>query len=696
MAAARRLSILLLVAMAGAQDQGRVIVLGVDGLDPGLTRAFLEAGELPAIAALSALGSFGPLATSNPAQSPVAWTSLVSGQPPSRTGIRDFLARGISGDSVIPENGLVRVERARVARGPVRILLSGLALLLGALVWWILRRRPRLALILGTATLSGLLLLVREIPGEIPVPRNRRGVPALWETLDREGVVVTSLFAPCAFPAPELAHGRLLAGLGVPDLLGTHGACCLFRGEPVPDRVRLTPMGGREVALRGDGLARRFEGVELLGPAHPRLGERLSLDFVLEHGSLGWSLQSREPAVPLEEGAFTPFVPVRFPWSFVFPDLRGLVRWRLLRGGDRPVLYQEPLQIDPRFQVPWARITTPIGFGADLARSGLFETAGWATATNPYQDGLVDDATLIDDVRDVRERQESMILETLRAGAFRVHFSVLSTPDRVQHVFWRDRDPEHPAHDPAALARHGDRILESYRDVDRFIGRIVREVLQPEDLLLVVSDHGFAPFRYAVNLNRWLLEAGYLAAQANGPRSLERHIGRPIGHVDWDRTRAYSLGLGQIWLNLAGREPAGIVPLAEAEALLEEIRAGLLGLEHEGRAIVRSAVTARELGIPDGDPSGPDLVVGFAPGYRVSWDSCLLGLDEPVIFPNRSRWSGDHCSVDPEAVPGLVLSNRSLRIEGASLLDLYPTVRAALGLEPDPDLPGRSWIEAGR
>ena len=364
-----------------------------------------------------------------------------------------------------------------------------------------------------------------------------------------------------------------------------------------------------------------------------------------------------------------------------------------MRKGERPVVYQEPVQFDPRRQLPFAPITSPTEFGQELAKDGLFETAGWATATNPYTDELIDDETFWLDVQSVVKNQHRMFAKALRRGDWRLFFGVLAVPDRVQHVYWRDRDPEHPAHDAKGAKARGDRVLWAYAKVDELVGWVTRNVLKPDDVLLVVSDHGFAPWRHAVNLNRWLAEEGLLVATEDGRRTLESGVGKPVfSHIDWSKTRAYSLGLGRIWLNLKGREPQGIVDASEAPALLEEVRSKLLALEHEGRSVIFSV--AKSADIYSGDRSGTasDLVVGFERGYRVSWDSCLGGLSEPLIAPNRTRWSGDHCSVDPTLVPGVCVSSFAPRAEKATVLDVLPTLRALLGLAEDDDARGQEPV----
>jgi predicted AlkP superfamily phosphohydrolase/phosphomutase len=151
------------------------------------------------------------------------------------------------------------------------------------------------------------------------------------------------------------------------------------------------------------------------------------------------------------------------------------------------------------------------------------------------------------------------------------------------------------------------------------------------------------------------------------------------------------MGLGRIWINQAGREPKGIVSQADSAALLSEIQTKLMGLTYEGENVLNSVALASELYGKDrvAPHESSDLILGFRRGFRVSWNSCLGGISEPVFAKNLLPWSGDHCSVDPTLVPGVCISSVKLKTEG-TVLDIHPTIRDLLGLRKRDDLPGRS------
>lgn len=236
-------------------------------------------------------------------------------------------------------------------------------------------------------------------------------------------------------------------------------------------------------------------------------------------------------------------------------------------------------------------------------------------------------------------------------------------PDRVGHVFWRFRDPEHPAYDAALAPRYRDAVEKSYETVDAIVGETVR-ALPPDAALLVLSDHGFATWRRSVNYNSWLVEKGYLVLKGNAQRqNLEALFSRGAfwEAVDWSRSRAYAMGLGDVYVNLRGREKDGIVaPGAEYEALRAEIIGGLLELtdpKSGERAVSR--VFKREEVYSRYDPRLiPDLFVANRAGFRVSWQSSLGVPTGSVFEDNRDVWSGDHCSLDPDLVRGVFFASR--------------------------------------
>jgi predicted AlkP superfamily phosphohydrolase/phosphomutase len=167
--------------------------------------------------------------------------------------------------------------------------------------------------------------------------------------------------------------------------------------------------------------------------------------------------------------------------------------------------------------------------------------------------------------------------------------------------------------------------------------------------------------------------------------------GRYFQGVDWSRTRAYTLGLSGIYLNLKGREAQGIVnPGPEAEALKNELIAKLSNLRDEERdAIgVRTVYATNALYRGPYLAEAPDLIVGYSEGYRTSWDAAVGKVTAEVFEDNCKAWSGDH-SVDPVLVPGVLFSNRKFDASDPGIEDLAPTVLQLFGVERPAWMEGR-------
>jgi predicted AlkP superfamily phosphohydrolase/phosphomutase len=287
------------------------------------------------------------------------------------------------------------------------------------------------------------------------------------------------------------------------------------------------------------------------------------------------------------------------------------------------------------------------------------------------------------------------MLASLLASGGRLLVHYFEFPDRIGHVFWRLRDPKHPAYDAALAAKYGDAVEKSYETMDAIVGDTAR-VLTKDDVLLVLSDHGFASWRRSVNYNTWLVEAGYLVLSGGASRkSLDALFGKGQfwESVDWSRTRAYSMGFGDIYVNLKGREKGGIVEPGEPyEKLRAEIIARLLPLTDPKtgeRAVSR--IFKREDIYRRFDPRLiPDLIASNLPGYRVSWQSTLGVPTDQLFEDNKDVWSGDHCSLDPVLVRGVFFSSLAFRSDPIpGIADVSASVRALLGASADPNAAGR-------
>jgi predicted AlkP superfamily phosphohydrolase/phosphomutase len=162
--------------------------------------------------------------------------------------------------------------------------------------------------------------------------------------------------------------------------------------------------------------------------------------------------------------------------------------------------------------------------------------------------------------------------------------------------------------------------------------------------------------------------------------------------VDWSRTRAYALGLGQIYLNLKGREKSGILDRGpETDKLMAEIREKLLAVKDPdtGELVISNVSLGRDIFHGPRAAEAADLQVDFRSGYRTSWQTSLGAIPSGIVVANMKKWSGDHCASDPADTQGIFFSNRSLISAEPSIYDVAPTVLQVLGVAPPGKLDGK-------
>ncbi len=696
------LFVLSLLQVSSAQSEGkRLIVLGFDGLDFGRVEEMMEGGELPNLSELAKGGTFSKLATTNPAISPVSWSALTTGLNPGATGIDGFLRRDFSAGDVRIKPSLVAKETDRsgmASKQTRRFVLIPLFLVLGFFGVRDYRKRGRsgrfVLKVLMVAAVAGLISLSEfSLPDGKPVPKNLRQGKAWWEVLDAKGVPTATMLAPCSFPAPHLDHGTILAGLGVPDALGTFGYWTIFRDDIV--REDTTETGGFVkplIYLDKESQDGKFEPIEVEGPV-----DIVAADGTSSKAHLAITLGRDNGVVYVTNGIESVQVPLG-TWSEIFPvtfkmsslvNVKGFSRFKLLEIDERVRLYLDPINLDPTRLPKGVKISHPDDYAADLVRATnrAFKTVGWACATNALKDRVLDDASFLSDAKRVWDDQEKLALHELAKKDARVVTCILTVPDRVQHMFARHEFDGYKGEDGRADPRFKNEIKDVYKRVDEFVGLVRKQYMEEGDDMIVVSDHGMAPWKRSVNLNSLLVKEGLLVLKSRvGKRKLntEMREGVTLPHIDWAKTRAYSLGLGRIYLNRKGREPMGIVDDVQAPQVLAQIRKALNALEDKGRAVVASVSLGAEIYSVDQVPGGrAEIYVGFHRGYRVSWQSCLGGVDEPVIFENDSPWSADHCSVDPAQVPGIFFSTFKIERPNPRVVDVAPTILSWAGHPED-------------
>lgn len=620
---------------AGTANQSRVLVIGADGADPQVLARLIGAGKLPHLARLCAQGVWGPLRTTFPPVSPVAWMTCLTGVAPAAHGIRDFLVK--SEDSYLPTIGLFRV--AGGSNG-------------------------------------------------VPSYHSRRTAVTLGEMLAEAGRTAYVLKVPGTFPPPAV-RGGLLAGFGMPDLLGTFGVSALYTTDPsgatahAPEGAELVhplePVGKGLWRARVDGPARTSQSILIR-----RDGNQAVLSLEAE---------SQRRVAVLGLGEWSGWV--RLTFSIAGRGrASGICRLKLLACGPTVSLYRTAVQCAP--DDPLYPLSEPPTFSARLADLvGPYATVGMPSDMDGVRRGVVDLDTFLEDAYANWEQQIEMTLKLMAGTPWDLLFTHLFTIDNAQHLFWGYQDPHHPSYDAALGVRYGREIERAYGWLDAQVGRLLT-VLGPETDVIVVSDHGGLPIYRLVYLNAWLATQGYLE-----PR--EQVGAGEAARLDWDRTRAAMFGTGGIWLNVQGREPRGIVPPgAPYEALRGEIAEALLTWRdpETGDPMIIEVLRGEEVYGPSAQSTGPDLIPALRPGYGLGRGEGLgrVMVGRSLIEDNRSPWSGGHEGPYlPSDVPGIAVLWGPRVPKGsmpadAALLDVVPTILSLLGVGIPGTMRGRDLL----
>jgi len=641
-------------------------------MDPLLLDRLMKSNAAPHFVDLAGRGAFQSMATSDPPQTPVAFSNIISGAEAGAHQIFDFFHRDPRPDG----------------RSAIRIYFST-------------------SDVRSTGAARSLSLGKWRIPisgGE--APQLLRQGSAFWQPLVEQGAAAKVFYLPSNYPVQgATGPGDLqsISGMGTPDLRGSLGEFT-FVTPQAPLRGRQVT-GGKLVYANLWGESHRAE-LELEGSDNFLLDPdavegplpRLKTPFVVtrdpERDLVKIEIGAR--LLLLKLGEWSDWVPIDLPTEVPGSaaldavqapvSLPGMVRFYVKQVHPECELYITPINIDPLR--PATPISEPALAAEQLAaQHGRYYTLGIPEDFNALNEGVLNEDEFLEQAylaHDERAEQYRRVLAEFESGCLFYYFG---TTDLVSHMFWRDRDPQHPGRDPAQGDRHASVIDDLYVHCDTLVGETL-EQLRDNDTLLVLSDHGFTTFRRSVNVNRLLWELGYLVLEPGvKPTAVDYFEG-----VDWSKTRAYAIGLNSVFVNLRGREKNGIVPAGDEQSrLLDEVTRALLELrddEHPDATPIQTVVRVSER-FPQADPEiAPDLIVGYGPGYRVGWESPLGGLGKQTIADNLDRWSGDHC-VASDLVPGILVANRRLEVESPALTDIGPSILQLCGVGVPADMAGR-------
>ncbi len=623
----------------------RVVVLGLDGLEPTLAEKFMDEGLLPNLAKLREQGTYLRLGSTWPPISPVAWSSFSTGTNPGKHNIYDFIART---PSYHPTISSVRMGQ------------------------------PRRKVKIGNYV----------IPLSKPTITPLRKSKPFWTVLGENGLTSCILRVPITFP-PDKFKGLQLSAMCVPDLRGTQGMFSYYIEEGEAGATMDGDVGGDRILVHRDGDAVRSY---LRGPANSLRtdGSELRLPFRVVESPRGGAdaiLHVDGQEVPLKLNEHSEWVRIAFSAAPGF-KVHGICKFYLKRFTRPFEMYCTPLQIDP--DKPVMPISTPVVYSSYLARQqGSFSTLGLAEDTWSLSEKLLSEDAFLEQAYDIHAEREKMFFDALKRVRRGSVVCVFDGPDRIQHMFFRFLDEQHPALTPKQRESHRDAIKEMYRRMDDLVGRTIAK-LDKDTALFIMSDHGFKTFRRGVDLNAWLRDNGYLKVKG-GRKVTEKSY---LADIDWEHTRAYAVGLTGIYINQKDREAHGIVePGKPARALMQEIADKLTGLvdEEKGQVAIKEAVTRFQVYTGPYVENAPDVIVGYNEGWRVSWDAAIGKCGESVFQDNLKAWSGDHC-LHPDLVPGTLFSNLRLNPDNARIIDLAPTTLELFGIDKPKYMDGKSLL----
>lgn len=628
----------------------KVIVIGIDGMDPLLCQTMMNAGRLPHLARLREVGGFSPLGTSIPPQSPVAWANFITSAGPGVHGIFDFIHRHpheqckpfYSAAETLPGEGGWEV-------GDLRIPLA---------FWPFNHKTPTTVL-------------------------NRQGIP-FWDYLDAAGIPTTFYDLPSNYPPNPSRHGhhRCISGMGTPDMLGSYGTYQYFAEDVPPEGVE--EGGGKRSRLSFSAETAKFT---IVGPEDSLLKQPrpTTIDLLVHRDRQADAavIEVQDRKILLQPGQWSRWIKLKFSLS-TLSSVSGICRFYLQEVAPNFRLYVSPINIDP--SEPAVPLSEPPSFIKEVSkRRGLFYTTGFQEDHKARSNGVFMDDEYLKQAEYVLEERLAMFDYAIDDFTDGLLFFYFSSSDLQSHVFWWNSKERHPTRSEAEAQKYFGHIHRLYQRFDQVVGDLL-DRCGSQATIFVMSDHGFANFGRQFNLNSWLRDFGYL-----GPPQCTSIM----QDVDWSLTSAYGLGINGLYLNLKGRERDGIVePGAKANELLDELKERLEAVRDvNGAQVIRNVYRADQVYSGNATALAPDLIVGYCRGYRASWATCLGDLTQDSLLDNDSAWSADHCA-DALEIPGILFSNRPFDAKSPALVDLAPSILAEFGLRVPSSMTGQSIFQS--
>jgi predicted AlkP superfamily phosphohydrolase/phosphomutase len=631
----------------------RVIVIGFDGMDPGLTGQLMNAGRLPNLGRLRSQGGYRVLGTSIPPQSPVAWANFINGAGPGSHGIFDFIHRDperqaypfFAAAETVPGQGYLDWGEHRLQ-----------------LDFWPFNHTPSRTVL------------------------KRQGTP-FWDYLDRAGIPSTFYDLPSNYPPSPSHYGnhRCLSGMGTPDLQGSYGTYQHF-AEDGPAQTT-SEGGGKRSRINFEGDSSR--PLTITGPKNTFLKDPRdsTINFIVHRDRVAQAavIEIQNRTIVLKQGEWSEWIPLDFGLSTpaIVPDrhVSGICRFYLQEVAPTFRLYVSPINADPTD--PAIQITEPPDFSREMARSlGLFYTTGFQEDHKALSNKVFTDDEFARQADYVLQERINLLDYALNNYDDGLLFFYFSSTDLQSHMFWWDSGAQHPVRSREDAVHYFDCLKDLYVRMDGVVGDLLKRYGDKAHIM-IMSDHGFSNFVRQFNLNTWLRDNGYLGSP-DSTSIMDRGF-------EWSKSRAFGLGINSLYLNLKGRERYGTVePGPEQDRLLDELSRRLEAVRDvDGRQIIRAVRRADKTYAGPAVHYAPDLIIGYSRDFRASWQTVLGDMTDEVLLDNPSAWSADHC-MDASEVPGVLFSNRPITAPLPSLADLSPSILTGFGLEIPSGMTGRN------
>ncbi len=631
----------------------KVIVIGIDGMDPRLSEKMMNSGRLPNLNKLRRAGGYKRLGTSIPPQSPVAWANFINGAGPGSHGIFDFIHRNpekqyspfLGMSETVPGQGYLEVGKHKLQ-----------------LDFWPFNHKPSVTLL------------------------RRQGVP-FWDYLDQADICSTFYDLPSNYPPSrsKQGHHRCLSGLGTPDLLGTYGTYQHF-AEDGPVRTKSEPGGKRSMLFFENDTAH----ARLMGPPNTLLikPKRTNIEFVIHRDLKARTaiIEIQKHKILLKEGQWSRWIKVNFEMSrpALIPneDVSGICRFYLQELGPNFRLYLSPVNSDPSDST--LQLTEPPHLIKEISsKLGLFYTTGFQEDTKALSNKVFTDAEFAYQAGMVLQERLNLLEYAMDHYDDGLLFFYFSSTDLQAHMFWWDSHEKHPTRSTDQAQKYFGHLKEIYQKMDSVVGDIIKR-FGDQATIFVMSDHGFNNFKRQFNLNTWLRDNGYI--QPAGAKAV-------LEDINWRATRAYGLGINGLYINLINRERHGIVmPGRQREELITELINKLEAVrDTNGKRVIRKVYRTDEIYSGAAMALAPDLVIGYSRGYRASWDTCLGDMPKEILLDNDLAWSADHCG-DASDLPGVIFSNKPIAANAPALVDLAPTILTKFGLKVPAAMEGKNIL----